>query len=363
MVKVFYVGPGYSHHADHGGYEAFTGHLGIRINSPIRNRFCAGRFGRLPIIGDIGWRIDQSITLLTPRPLYSIGILIIETSVIYHMVFNRGAIYHFLYGDSDLWLVTLFSKILGTKLVASFHDPSGSHEWLKLGKVAKCLDAIILMSNTQRPYFEGYVPSSKIHVVFHGVDTNFFRPPTVKKWSPTCITVGTKLRDFKTLASAMQLVWKIIPDLLLIAVGTRRRFDSNPHFELDDSRILYRENLTDDQLLRCYHDASVGVLPLHEATANNFLLEGMASGLPFVVSDIGGIREYTDESCSILISPWDVDKFAEAIVAILSDQVLANSLGRAARKKAINYSLEKVSSNMKWVYESVINQEDLNDNG
>ena len=45
--------------------------------------------------------------------------------------------------------------------------------------------------------------------------------------------------------------------------------------------------LSDEQLLALYQSADIGVMPVIDCTANNGLLEMMATGLPVVMTDIG----------------------------------------------------------------------------
>jgi glycosyltransferase involved in cell wall biosynthesis len=53
--------------------------------------------------------------------------------------------------------------------------------------------------------------------------------------------------------------------------------------------------IDDDTLAELYRNADVLLLPLTDSTANNALLEGMASGLPLVATDLPAVRAYLPE--------------------------------------------------------------------
>ena len=65
------------------------------------------------------------------------------------------------------------------------------------------------------------------------------------------------------------------------------------------------------------------------------LAEAMASGLPCVASDAGGIPELVGDGVTgLLFPPGDVNRLAEALRCLLHDRALASRLGEAAREDA-----------------------------
>src|SRR5208282_679085 len=68
-----------------------------------------------------------------------------------------------------------------------------------------------------------------------------------------------------------------------------------------------------DELADWYRAADLTVLPSRSEGLPNVLRESLACGTPFVASDVGGICEIGDESCSILVAPDDPQRLADAI--------------------------------------------------
>jgi glycosyltransferase involved in cell wall biosynthesis len=62
----------------------------------------------------------------------------------------------------------------------------------------------------------------------------------------------------------------------------------------------------------------------------------MASGCPVVGSDVGGIPFVVRDGVDgLLVPPGDADALADALGAVLTDDVRAEELGRAGREAAL----------------------------
>lgn len=63
------------------------------------------------------------------------------------------------------------------------------------------------------------------------------------------------------------------------------------------------------------------------------LVEAMATGLPVVASDVGGIPEVVDSSCGVLVPVGDIAAFVKAIESLL-DPAARERMGQAGRVRA-----------------------------
>jgi glycosyltransferase involved in cell wall biosynthesis len=112
--------------------------------------------------------------------------------------------------------------------------------------------------------------------------------------------------------------------------------------------------ISDDQLLQAYQSADLLVLPLEDCTANCALLEGLACGLPVVTTDVGGIRDYVDPSCAVVVHPKDVDGMCDAIVALSHDEPLRRQMSASSRSRALRYDWKHVGSSFMELYQKLI---------
>ena len=89
------------------------------------------------------------------------------------------------------------------------------------------------------------------------------------------------------------------------------------------------------QLATLYASADLCVLPSHTETCGLVALEAMASGIPVVAADAGGLRESVTERNGILVTPNDVFGFAMAIENLVRDSARRFTLAAAARERAL----------------------------
>jgi glycosyltransferase involved in cell wall biosynthesis len=75
-------------------------------------------------------------------------------------------------------------------------------------------------------------------------------------------------------------------------------------------------------------------------------LEAMASGLPVIASDVGGLREVVeDERTGVIVPPENSKKIAQAISRLAESAELRSQMGTAARARVVeNYSMENMAA-------------------
>ena len=74
-------------------------------------------------------------------------------------------------------------------------------------------------------------------------------------------------------------------------------------------------------------------------------LEAMACGVPTVISDCGGVREYAQhETNCLLVPPGDADAMARAIQRLLDDASPRAQLVQAGRDTAVRFPVERFAA-------------------
>src|SRR5581483_7522569 len=112
-----------------------------------------------------------------------------------------------------------------------------------------------------------------------------------------------------------------------------------------------------------YRTADVYCAPNTGAESQGIvLLEAMAAGTPIVASNIEGFADVVShKSDGLLVPPEDVEALAAALLKVIQDQDLRESMGRAGAAKAERYSWEHVSQRVLDFYGEILGQEPLRD--
>jgi glycosyltransferase involved in cell wall biosynthesis/GT2 family glycosyltransferase len=85
------------------------------------------------------------------------------------------------------------------------------------------------------------------------------------------------------------------------------------------------------------------------------VVEGMAAGLPVIASGAGGPLEViTDEVDGLLFPPGDVDALANQMQRVATDGLLRARLGAAARRRAQDFTPDRIAAAVEGVWRSVV---------
>lgn len=105
--------------------------------------------------------------------------------------------------------------------------------------------------------------------------------------------------------------------------------------------------------------SDVGVLSSHQEGFSNAVLEGMAAGLPMVVTRVGGNPEAViDGDTGLVVEPRDSAGLAEALVRLAEDAALRRRLGAAARRRVeADFSLARCRDRYERLYASLVDIE------
>ncbi len=257
-------------------------------------------------------------------------------------------IVHYLWGDRDICFIDFFKKQRNLKLVISLHNCASMLDGtFNFPARFKNFDALILMSKVQQPYFEkAGVSPEKIHVVLHGIDCDHFKPANELKNEDTftLLSVGSWLRNFTILTEICKRLGEVSDIKIKIISSPKFKylFEGQKH-------ISFQSKLSNEELLRAYHQASCFLMTAEDATANNALLEALACGLPIVTERVGGIPEYVNEKCAVFSE--DVDAFVKNIVTIANSRQLQQEMGLAARERAEELDWRKSATRIKEIYD------------
>lgn len=113
-------------------------------------------------------------------------------------------------------------------------------------------------------------------------------------------------------------------------------------------------NVPHAEIAQHLEQADIFVLPTRWEGFPYTLLEAMASGLPIITTNVGGIPEAID-GAGILVPPSDTHALSEALRVLIENPIQRNSLGKAGRKRVqLQFSQQKMCEETLHVYESIL---------
>ncbi len=238
--------------------------------------------------------------------------------------------------------VDVFFRSFFRRQIAGAHRPAVQDivDYLKLVRFevqsCRCFDWVLAMSEADSAYLAGYAPQkrSSIAVIANGVDTDYFTPAPAWPGERELLFIGshrhTPNQDGVSyfLRDVFPLIQRRIPDVRLTIAGDGA-WAAWPDVATQPAATAtgFVEDIR-PYLARC----AVSIVPILSGSGTRIkILDSLAAGIPVVSTTLGceGIAVRAGEHVLIADSPA---AFAAAVVHVLQDAALAESLRRNGRR-------------------------------
>ena len=203
--------------------------------------------------------------------------------------------------------------------------------------------------------FENF-PGNKIRVIYNGIDDSRYilhQDPNLKKSlgiNDYACVLGTvarldSIKNQAMMIKALKIILKHYPDTVLIIVGDgpeRENLEKlTSQLELS-SNVIFTGFREDAHLFYKIMDIFL-LTSFSEGTAMT-LLEAMASGVPCIVTDVGGnIEIVKDNETGFIIPSDDREALADKIILLLNNDELRKEMGRGSRLRfEANFTVDKM---------------------
>jgi hypothetical protein len=358
---IFWAPISWSHVGSHSGFTPLFRQ--VEIQSPGLAQRLAGEQTRSSIVERVGMRIGRLVGMPRPTPawveiraespFYSESAWSTERRIS-EIVLQLGPAAILLEGIED----QLFSLAKErkqwpkTRLIGVCHQPPA---WWQLQHarpdIVESLDCMIVLSSVSQAYWGQVIKKERILLIPHGVDVEFFSPAVsgAKLSSQDgvlrAVFSGQWLRDFETLEAVVSIADELKLPLRFELIVPRFARGADSCYRMAMSpRVRWHSGLTDEGLRNVYRQSDLLLLTLRDCTANNSLLEGMACGLPVIVTDVGGVRDYAQGGFADFVRPHDALGIIDVLRGYLDQRDGLTKRGTAARAHAENHlSWKKVA--------------------
>lgn len=198
------------------------------------------------------------------------------------------------------------------------------------------------------------VPKERLRVVPNGVDPYFLEavPPderarltarlTLPVDRPLLLFVGnhTANKGLDVLLRALTLMRENCVALIAGPVRSKaeiERLVRSSGLDHADPRFRFTDFLTKEELRALYRRVDVFVFPSRADTLPLVILEAMASSLPVVASNVGGIPFEVTDQTGILVPSGDAGRLAAALDRLCQSVETRQMMGEAGRRRVLDH--------------------------
>jgi glycosyltransferase involved in cell wall biosynthesis len=272
---------------------------------------------------------------------------------LFHVMANSGWAWH-LCAAPAVWI----ARLRGVPVVVNYRG--GEAEQFLRRQVA-------WVRPTLRRAFAIVVPSGFLQDVFgqfeiaaeivpNIVDLSRFHPGPPRAASHNIIVTRNleDIYDIPTALRAFAVIRSAYPDATLTVAGSGPRLDALQQLAQTlgvADGVRFTGRIDNEHITELYRNAD---LMLNPSTADNMpisLLEAMASAVPIVTTNVGGIPHLvTDARNALLVAPRDPAAMAAAAMRVFAEEGLARRLVEAGADSAAGYTWAQVRPRLFGVY-------------
>ncbi|MGH7856213.1 MAG: glycosyltransferase family 4 protein, partial [Candidatus Binatia bacterium] len=334
--RIAFVTHRFRHHAPSSGYDRVLDTIpGERLDPGLLIRLARP----LPD------RIFSWIRRASGMELYGRPRCLHEIRATLPFLFGARRVFHFVYADNAFRYLGRLPNLHGHRIVATYHrPPSVLERSIRDPRFLQTLDHVIILGESQREFFRRHLDESRITMIPHGIDCDFFSPGPLEAREKRCLFVGHYLRDFELFRAAVRALVHRQPDARVTVVA-RPRFVAEFDF-LPNTEVV--TEIPETELRALYRRSSVLLLPLIDAVANNTILEAIACGLPVVTTAVGSVGDYLQGDAGVAVPAGDAERLSDAASRYLTDHELLARASRAARDLAVGrFELGKIAARLR----------------
>jgi len=158
----------------------------------------------------------------------------------------------------------------------------------------------------------------------------------------------------KRLKDIREMLARMPPNTRLCIVGKGPQEDEL-HDWFRGTNTVFTGQLGGDELSKAFASADAFIMPSDSETLGFVVLESMASGVPVVGADAGGIPDIIEHGkTGFLVEPGDTDGYVECLEK-LRNQKFRDRMGKASRNEAERWGWEAATSYLRNVqYEKAL---------
>ncbi|MEP7106933.1 MAG: glycosyltransferase family 4 protein [Ferruginibacter sp.] len=265
-------------------------------------------------------------------------------------------------------LMALVSKIFFSKvifaprsgLIKNDVQSSGFYKFI-MKTILSISDVVICQGTNWENFYNslGNYNIEKFIVIPNWIDTSIYfsnRPEYRNQplFARQLIYIGW-IVDYKgifDLLNAIGLIKSEICELTVSIYGSGKMINEAKELCLQlglEDKVFFRGWANMSMKLSALSEADIYILPSHAEGFPNALIEAMASGIPSIATDVGGVSEVIiHNETGLLVEPGKPDQLAQAILVLYKNPALRYKFSKNGKLRVENFhSLETMYKKMK----------------
>jgi len=285
---------------------------------------------------------------------------------LFHVMANSGWAWH-LFATPAVWAARLRGKPALVNYRGGGAEAFLAKEarWVKptLARAA----ALVVPSGFLQAVFAAH--GIRAEIVPNIIDLARFRPGRPKNQGPHMV-VTRNLEEIYDIPTAIRAFARIHARhaearLTIAGSGPHRMALENLCAELNVvEAVRFTGQLDNERMASLYETADLMLNPSRVDNMPISLLEAMASGVPVVSTNVGGIPYMVQDGVSaLLVAPQDPEALARAALCVIEDPDLAARLRRAGLEAVQAYAWDRVRPRLIGLYEACLGHAEQRDAG
>jgi glycosyltransferase involved in cell wall biosynthesis len=263
-----------------------------------------------------------------------------------HVMANSGWSWH-LFAAPAIWI----AKLRNTPVIVNYHGGEAAsflaRSCTSVSMTMRQASALIVPSGFLKAVFERFGLSASI--VPNIVDLDRFHNPTPHGTTRRHCLVARNLEpiyDNETAIRAFSAVHRTYPDATLTVAGSGPLAQSLHTLAASlglGSAVIFSGRLDRDAMAQAYRKADIAINPSLADNMPVSVLEALASGVPVVSTNVGGVPfVVNDQQTALLVPPKSPEAMAEAILRLMEDSALSKKLADNGLLEAQKYTWQRV---------------------
>ncbi len=320
--KIVYVGFSFRQHGKYSGYDQIRRYVHYDLFFDVdRSYRLVSKLTSIPFFKKIYTRV------------FGYHIWWVELYLIFlACVFPKKYVFHIIYGENIYKYLGRFRNLCD--VVITLHQPVSFFDKRYVDRIRKA-NLVISMSKELEKYFL----QEKVNTIYlpHGVDVQYFKTDYLDKGN-RILLVGNWLRDFDFAQHVFSVLFNKRKDLQICVISNEKNLKVFTEEKLD-----LKSKISDLELLEEYNKSKVVFLPLFEYTANNSVLEAVASGCRVLIAtNKMSPGSYTvNERTPFLFPKQDPNMIADNLIDVI-DNYDIEIMKKDVDEFSSSYSWEKI---------------------